>query len=1260
MKKTTLIKTLLAALIICSSCASYKKQYSKQGRNWEQDTVATSDVLTHTMYLVGDAGNDAPDKPAPVLTYLKKILSKETAGSSIVFLGDNIYEYGMPPKEDSADRAVAEYRITSQLEALDSFKGRPVFLPGNHDWRGWGLKGLNREAKFVQTYLNNRHGKTNKDDWEDYFLPTNGCAGTDVVELNEDVVLIVVDSEWWLRNWDNEPSINTECEIKNRETFKFYFENTLRKYRNKQVVVAMHHPMFTYGSHGGHFTAKDHFFPLTAANEKMYVPLPVIGTLGVAYRAAIGSRQDVANQHYKELKEGIMAAAKKNGNFIFAAGHEHALQYIEEDDQSFIVSGSGGKKTALALGKGSQFAGGVPGYSTISFYSNGDMLVRFWEVTTDGAFASLVFQRKIKKEKLTATELPPDAFAQYEKHTDTLVKPLTIEKVESIGGLHKFFLGEHYRNIYKEQYPLPVLDLAAFHGGVTPSKLGGGNQTNSLRVKDSLGRDYVLRGLDKDVTRLLPFPLNRITTAQALIKENFLSTHPFAPLAVPHLAEAINVYHTNPSIYYVPMQPGLDIYNPVFGNRASLVEERPSGKKWKDAAFFGNPEKIEGTLDIVEEMLDNNKYKVDQSWALRTRFLDFLIGDWDRHDDQWAWAAIRQADSSYIYRPIPRDRDQAFSKYDGFLIRLANYTAPFVRQLQVYGPTIYSTKWNTWSARLFDRSFLTELTWPQWEEQVKYIQQHLTDSAIENAFNSWPQEARELSAAHIISSIKARRDDLAKLARKHYEFINESVNITGSDERERFVISRDDNEHTSVTVYEVSKSGEIKKTTFKRQFENKITKTINIYGIGSADEFVVSGDVDKGIKVRLIGGQGKDSFIDSSYVRKGARKTLVYDDLRSNTVAGGRETKDLRNDLYRYNIYDRRDDASNYNIAMPMPLLGANPDDGFAIGARVDLIRYGFKKEPFKSEQVIGGGYSFRTKAFRVNYTGDFINAFGKFDFYLDAFYKGPNFAFNYAGIGNETKRPVDDANYYRVRQQEIAVYPAIKKRLSINSFAALGPVFLSNEIQATDGRYLTDSLGTKDPVFERKNFTGARLLFEFNSLDNYTVPHSGIKFKTSLNYLENLKANDNFLAWRAFFSFYKTLDQKENLVLASQLGAGVNFGDGYEFFQMPTIGGDQGLRGYRTERFYGKSAFWQSTDLRLRFGSSYNKILPFTAGIFGSFDYGRVWEPGMSSKKWHNDYGGGIWISPVDMLTFTVGVFLPGDTGEESPRVTFKMGFNF
>lgn len=810
-----------------------------------------------------------------------------------------------------------------------------------------------------------------------------------------------------------------------------------------------------------------------------------------------------------------------------------------------------------------------------------------------------------------------------------------------------------------EKYQFPVLDLETFQGGVTPVKLGGGNQTNSLRVEDSRSRDFVLREMTKDVTRFLPYPFNKMVAAKYLVEDNFLATLPFAPTAITHLAEAIDVYHTNPELYYIPHQPALNSFNEFFGGDVSLVEERPSGKHWKDAGFFGNADKIVSTRDMVADLLDDPKEQVDEPWALRSRLFDFLIGDWDRHDDQWRWARIKQKDGTRLYRPIPRDRDQAFSRYDGLVPWIARQTLPFLRQLQSYGPEIQSMKWTTWSARLFDRTFLNELDWHQWEAQVIYIQQHLTDEVIENAFNDWPEQARELTAEELKNGLKARRDNLMDIARTHYKFLSKSVDVIGTDEEELFEIERVSDSLTHVKVTEVSKKGKVKRITYDRMFENALTQEINLYGNGARDQFVVTGHVNKSPTLRLIGGLGKDTFIDESSVRRGRKKTLVYDDLRKNTVVPGKETRDKRTSISRYNIYDRRGYDSEYNMMIPFPIVGYNPDDKFLFGADFHYVTHGFKKTPYASSQRFGTSYAFGTEAFIVHYRGDFLSILKEWDFLLDTRYHGPTYSFNFAGLGNNTERSVKNLQYYRVRQEQIFIHPAIKKRFAGQSgYFTLGPVMDLSRIEDTPNRFIShyDSAGD---VFERKHFLGGLLGFHYDNVDNEFSPHSGLRFETAANWSNNLSNGNSFTGLRTKLDFFKQLDRKENFILATQIGWAQNFGQESEFYQMPNLGADQ-LRGYRANRFYGNTSFWQSTDVRVRIADSGNKFIPFSFGVFGSFDYGRVWLSEESSKNWHSSTGGGVWVSPLGTMVFSLASYFPGEDKEESPRIVFKVGFGF
>ena len=697
------------------------------------------------------------------------------------------------------------------------------------------------------------------------------------------------------------------------------------------------------------------------------------------------------------------------------------------------------------------------------------------------------------------------------------------------------------------------------------------------------------------------------------------------------------------------------MHNDLFGGEVYLVEERAGGN-WKNLASFGNSKKLISTGDMAEEIIEDHDHQVDQAWLLRSRLFDQVIGDWDRHDDQWRWARIKINKDSTIYRAIPRDRDQPFSKYDGVLIQAARMFMPFLRQLKVYGPEIKNMKWSSWSPKYVDNSFLNEMNWKDWEREAKFIQENLTDEIIDEAFKVWPDTAQALTADEIKSILKKRRDNLVKFARMHYELLYKRTDVYGTEKDERFVIERLDDEYTRVRVYHKRKKGD--RLVYDRTFERSVTKEIAIYGLGDDDDFIVTGEVKKGILIRLIGGLGKDSFTDESKVSGLCKKTKVYDNLEENEYNLGAEAKNLSSDNRDLNIYDRRHIHYEYDYTIPLPLLGFNPDDGFFLGANLLTTSYRFKKTPYASLHIINGTVAFATGGVDIRYQGDFIDVFGKGDMYIDGVLRSDRFAFNYFGLGNDSELTTDDFDFNRVRQSSVQLYPAFKIPFNkVSSGFTIGPYYEQSEIEATDGRFITGGeTGLPDEIFETRYFGGGKVAFRILNPDNFTMPTRGANFSANFSWLTDLAdVKRDFTVMNTSLTMYQNLDKRANFVFATRVGAGHRTGD-VPFFHAAILGGNTNFRGYRAERFYGTTSFYHNIDLRLKIFDSVNRILPFSFGIVGSFDHGRVWLEGEDSDTWHTTGGGSVWVAPVDFVVINFGYYL---TDEEN-RFTVRFGFDF
>ncbi len=1238
------------------SCGTLKEPWhSKEVSDWEQLELPIEKPY-YSVYLIGDCGKPDVEAQEPVFKTLQSQLQTEGENSAVVFLGDNIYTFGLPD-EDADDREKMEKRLDEQLKVAKSFPGQPFFIPGNHDWnhsKKGGLKAVQRQEEYVEAYLN--RGNT--------FLPDDGCGDPHVVELSDSLIMIAISSQWWLHRWDKEPDINLGCEVTSKEEFLILFADILEQNKEKQIVIVTHHPFFTNGSHGGFYSWKEHLFPLTIASDKLMIPLPFLGSIMPIARKAGISRQDVANNTNAKYRKAILTLATTKYNITFASGHEHSLQFHDNEYGQFIVSGSGSKTSYARKGHGADMVHQHKGFSKLMYYRSGEVWVEFWIPEDDGTTGKMIFRKKIKEATVSTAANVEQVETEYTLEDDVAVTAAS--ELYKAGKFKTRILGELHREEWLAVDTFPTIDLSKEHGGLVPVQRGGGFQTKSLRLENPEGKQWVLRSIEKDVDKVVPKFLKK-TFAQKLVQDLIAASHPYAAVGVPRMADAAGVHHTNPKIVYLPPQENLGEYNQAFAGELYLYEERPAGDR-REMVSFGNPKDMENTFKVIKDVQKDDKSSVDQRQVLRSRLFDILINDWDRHDDQWRWSEFK-TDSGKVYQPVPRDRDQAFYKFDGALPWLASRKWLLrYSKFQSLDEEMYNLAGLTWNARYFDRTFLTEMERKDFINMAKELQTRLTDEVIEESVKGLPKTSFDIRGETIIAQLKGRRDILVEIAEEYYEILAKEVDIPGTNKSDYFEVERIDNEHTRVTVFDSNKKRKKKEVMYQRTFVNSETKEIRLYGLKGDDTFYLFGQVNKGIKIRMIGGGGEDKFENESRVRGPVRKSLVYDKKRgSEIIHSHRDLHDKRSNKDEVNDYDRK--AFRYDQRMPLIDGGFNPDDGIFIGLGYSYAKMGFRHPHFAHKHTVKGSIAFATLAFRVAYESEFSHLVGRFNLNVNAHFLGPNFVQNYFGLGNNTTLAENgegeerglDYNRLRLRLGEFSL--ALKRRLNGNQSLKLGPYYQYAKLDQTTGRFVSDTVSMVSAAnFLDKHYVGLLMEYEVDKTDNKLVPTRGFRIRLGGRWQINTQDSDlNYTQLGGEASVYFTFRGKVPLTVALRAGGAHNFGD-FEFWQANTLGGTTNLRGYRAQRFAGTSSFFQNTELRWKILDFKTVVLPASIGLIGLFDVGRVWVKNDqstvsgSSDIWHYGAGGGLWISPFNLAAISVTY----TRSREAGIINFKFGMQF
>ncbi|RLD37180.1 MAG: hypothetical protein DRI74_07375 [Bacteroidetes bacterium] len=1108
-----------------------------------------------------------------------------------------------------------------------SNSNHPLLLaPGEKEWANGGASGK-QLIKDIENKL--------KDEYRGFaYMPDAACPGPKEVVLNEHLVVILIDSHWWVHKYDRRFN---KCGIESNADVLLQIEDAIRRhYSSKHIVIAAHQALKSYGNSGGYFSFQQ------SVLEAPYT----------LYRKILGSRKDNQHPDFKGFRDVMLSILDKYPDLIYLSAGDKNLQYFTSNNIHHIISGSL-TQTKFVSSKGPEFAKAEKGFGRLNFSAQGDC-----EIVFTGCKGEL-YRKTIYKRSFVSDSIQKENFLL--PLDSVLIK--ASEKYNRSEAAY-FWMGKNYREVWDTPIKVPVFDIGTRKGGLHIIKRGGGEQTQSLRLQDKNGRDFVLRSVEKYVEGALPTELKN-TFLVSVVQDQISASNPYGALVVAKLAEKAGVFHTNPEIVYVPDDPRFGIYRKDVANQLFLFEERPDADR-QDVASFGSSKNIISTDDVIEKIFSDEDHSVDLDAIIRVRVFDILLNDWDRHDDQWRWASFKKKGKT-IYKPIPRDRDQAFFLNEGVLpwIAARKWVMPKIQGFDDYTENVAGQY--SYGTRYFDQIFLIYKSWSAWKAQIDSIQASLSPEIIDKAVLSFPKEVQPLCANRIAEVLKARLQNLEPMARQLYLSLAKEVDVTGTNEKDIFEVDILSDTTMHLTIYHRKKNNKKGAEIYNRVFYASETQKVRLYGFDKKDYFLVKGNRKSKIDLSIIGGEDKEDIVFEGITKP--HFISIYN-VSNKADLSPAVKKCIRKHYDKEEVKYNREDFER-DITAPAAFVGYNQDDGLFLGGGANIKKYSrFHQEKYE----FLANYGFASDAVNLHFEGERTNRLKRMEFSLLADFKSPTYISNYFGMGNETNWLVDksEKEYYRLRMGEYYGKANLVKLLDQNGSHKLGfGIFYKNtEVEATEDRFISDfTLNDLSPdALLTHSFLGLTLNYEMNTLlsenrkketeffGSNMFPTHGMQLKTELSHFIGLNTDSPDFTkiageWSSYFSF----SQRPRVVYAVRLGGEKIFGD-YVFIEAAKLGQRENLRGFRLTRFYGDASFYLNTEIRIRAKQFNTYVLNGTAGVLLFNDVGRVWLDGESSSRWHDGYGIGFWISPFDMTVLTISY----SASTEDNLINFTLKYQF
>jgi len=291
----------------------------------------------------------------------------------------------------------------------------------------------------------------------------------------------------------------------------------------------------------------------------------------------------------------------------------------------------------------------------------------------------------------------------------------------------------------------------------------------------------------------------------------------------------------------------------------------------------------------------------------------------------------------------------------------------------------------------------------------------------------------------------------------------------------------------------------------------------------------------------------------------------------------------------------------------------------------------------------------------------------GPFNAGLKVDVNAPNFTGNFFGFGNNSEFDDElDDKFYDVRYKKLLIHPSLDIPLKNIHRLTIGGAFEQFELDNDDDevRFIDTQVMADSTIADQRSFVGGFIQYTMDKRNNKTHPQAGLLLNLGIKPMYEQDGDLDFIQFHGNLALYLTPNLPLETTIAARVGGVIINGDDVPFYYASYLGGIRNLRGYRRDRFAGKSSFYQNTDLRIKIAKLKGFILNGDMGLLGFYDMGKVYldDDDDSGKqdddmdKMHTSYGGGIWLRLYDMFVINSTYAI----GDEEELIVVKLGWLF